>query len=309
MSSRWINLLASGELAVSRPADVAFSSVSPEMLALPSKVKRVNKPNERDQERKEIAVERRSEPARPTGPAQPNPPPRACRVSSSESISADRPPQSGGLQHPHTYGYHYDHVQDGLDARGHGNEAIDQVQCHSDNDQCDHNVYQRHGLLLMDRTAIRRPMLGRPRSLFSLARASYSFLRSDRGRPVDRAWSQLSFIAIPRLCPVRVWMVVDTPGPLRPSQPYPEMRTLQLLDVPNSRRGSSGLGPTSAQVPSARNPSGARPLGLHATGSLHPDSIFPFNPVVLYSEAFRSVFVMAKRRIFPTAHRASSTSR
>ena len=56
-------------------------------------------------------------------------------------IAGYRTPQPGRLQYPDPDGHHHDDVQDGLDAGGHGDIAIDQPQSHPDYDQRDDQIY------------------------------------------------------------------------------------------------------------------------------------------------------------------------
>jgi hypothetical protein len=55
-------------------------------------------------------------------------------------------PQSDGLQQPNTNSDHNDDIQNRLDAGGHGDKPVDQVQRHADNDQRNHKIDQRHFL-------------------------------------------------------------------------------------------------------------------------------------------------------------------
>src|SRR5579883_1114771 len=61
-----------------------------------------------------------------------------------EPETRDTPPESSRLQQPHADNHDDKHVQYRLDTGGHGDEAIDQVQPHSNYDQHDDNIQQRH---------------------------------------------------------------------------------------------------------------------------------------------------------------------
>jgi hypothetical protein len=61
-----------------------------------------------------------------------------------DSKAADVAPQSDNLQHPYPNGHHNHDVENRLDAGRHGDVAIDQIQHHAYNHQCDHDVYQGH---------------------------------------------------------------------------------------------------------------------------------------------------------------------
>jgi hypothetical protein len=69
--------------------------------------------------------------------------------SSRQPVTGYIPPQSDGLQQPNTNGNHNDYIQNGLDAGGHGDKPVDQVQRHADHDQRNNKIYQRHFLLLL----------------------------------------------------------------------------------------------------------------------------------------------------------------
>jgi hypothetical protein len=48
------------------------------------------------------------------------------------------------LKYPHTYGHHHDDIQNRFDAGCHGDITVDQPQPHTDDDQREDEIYQRH---------------------------------------------------------------------------------------------------------------------------------------------------------------------
>ena len=63
---------------------------------------------------------------------------------------SDVPPESDGLQQPDADGNHYHYVQDCFDTGSHRDKAIDQPQCHTNDDQDDDEINQRHVLMLLN---------------------------------------------------------------------------------------------------------------------------------------------------------------
>jgi hypothetical protein len=58
-------------------------------------------------------------------------------------------PQAGGLQEPNGDADDYHHIQNRLDAGSHGDVPIDQVQRHSDQNQHNNKIEQRHFRLFL----------------------------------------------------------------------------------------------------------------------------------------------------------------
>ena len=59
-------------------------------------------------------------------------------------ITGYAPPHPYHLQDPHCDRDHNHDIEDGLNARGHGDEVIDQLQRKADHDQGNDDVYQGH---------------------------------------------------------------------------------------------------------------------------------------------------------------------
>lgn len=109
----------------------------------------------------------------------------------------DRAPQSGCLQYPNRDSHHHNHVQDGLDAGGHGDKPIGQPQRHSYNDERYDQIIR--GMFLFSLRILegswRYKFYGKMRAFGVFISAPHRFPATDLRRSSDHAAPHFTSIA------------------------------------------------------------------------------------------------------------------